>query len=103
MPSFTTKCWNTAAETLHLLTHHAYGDHQPDVANDFRHRARLPACLQEEEKESKPDDKDVRVDFTMDEVGDSWEEYAVFHHRFKEWMEVNGIDTSKNYSQKGTR
>ena len=45
-----------------------------------------------------PNDKNVRVDF-VDEVGDSWEEYVVFHHRFKQWMEVNGIDTSKNYSQ----
>ncbi|WP_242132853.1 adenosylcobalamin-dependent ribonucleoside-diphosphate reductase [Aestuariivivens marinum] len=45
-----------------------------------------------------PNDKDVRVDF-VDEVGDSWEEYVVFHHRFKQWMEVNGIDTAKNYSQ----
>ena len=46
-----------------------------------------------------PNDKDVRVDF-VDEVGDSWEEYVVFHHRFKEWMEVNGLDTNNNYSQK---
>jgi ribonucleoside-diphosphate reductase alpha chain len=46
-----------------------------------------------------PNDKDVRVDF-VDEVGDSWEEYVVFHHRFKEWMEVNGFDISKNYAQK---
>ncbi|WP_442588085.1 adenosylcobalamin-dependent ribonucleoside-diphosphate reductase [Pedobacter sp. AW31-3R] len=46
-----------------------------------------------------PGDKDVRVDF-VDEVGDSWEEYVVFHHRFKQWMEVNGFDTTKNYSQK---
>lgn len=46
-----------------------------------------------------PGDKDARVDF-VDEVGDSWEEYVVFHHRFKQWMEVNGIDTSINYSQK---
>lgn len=46
-----------------------------------------------------PNDKDVRVDF-VDEVGDSWEEYVVFHHRFKQWMEVNGFDISKNYSQK---
>ncbi|SEJ68170.1 ribonucleoside-diphosphate reductase class II [Dyadobacter sp. SG02] len=46
-----------------------------------------------------PNDKDVRVDF-VDEVGDSWEEYVVFHHRFKEWMEVNGFDTTKNYAQK---
>lgn len=45
-----------------------------------------------------PNDKGVRVDF-VDEVGDSWEEYIVFHHKFKQWMEVNGIDTTKNYSQ----
>lgn len=45
-----------------------------------------------------PNDKGVRVDF-VDEVGDSWEEYVVFHHRFKEWMRVNGIDTDKNYTQ----
>ncbi|GGD10783.1 adenosylcobalamin-dependent ribonucleoside-diphosphate reductase [Hyunsoonleella pacifica] len=45
-----------------------------------------------------PNDKDVRVDF-VDEVGDSWEEYVVSHHKFKQWMEVNGIDTSKNFSQ----
>lgn len=45
-----------------------------------------------------PNDKNVRVDF-VDEVGDSWEEYVVFHHKFKTWMEVNGLDTSKNYSQ----
>ncbi|WP_437439741.1 adenosylcobalamin-dependent ribonucleoside-diphosphate reductase [Flavivirga aquimarina] len=45
-----------------------------------------------------PGDKEARVDF-VDEVGDSWEEYVVFHHRFKQWMEVNGIDTSKNFSQ----
>lgn len=44
-----------------------------------------------------PNDKDVRVDF-VDEVGDSWEEYVVFHHRFKEWMKVNGHDIDKNYS-----
>lgn len=46
-----------------------------------------------------PNDKDVRVDF-VDEVGDSWEEYVVFHHRFKQWMEVNGYDLTKNYTQK---
>lgn len=45
-----------------------------------------------------PNDKNIRVDF-VDEVGDSWEEYVVFHHKFKQWMEVNGIDTSVNYSQ----
>ncbi|MNJ86073.1 Ribonucleoside-diphosphate reductase NrdZ [compost metagenome] len=45
-----------------------------------------------------PNDKNVRVDF-VDEVGDSWEEYLVFHHRFKQWMEVNGYDTTINYPQ----
>lgn len=45
-----------------------------------------------------PNDKDIRVDF-IDEVGDHWEEYTVFHHKFKTWMEVNGIDTRKSYSQ----
>jgi ribonucleoside-diphosphate reductase alpha chain len=46
-----------------------------------------------------PNDKDARIDF-VDEVGDSWEEYVVFHHRFKQWMEVNGHDLTKNYAQK---
>src|SRR5690606_27581106 len=45
-----------------------------------------------------PNDKDVRVDF-VDEVGDSWEEYVVFHHRFRDWMIINGHDTTKNYTQ----
>ncbi len=44
-----------------------------------------------------PNDKNVRVDF-VDEVGDSWEEYVVFHHKFKQWMEANNIDTTLNYS-----
>ncbi len=38
------------------------------------------------------------VDF-VDEVGDSWEEYVVFHHKFKQWMSVKDIDTEKNYTQ----
>ena len=44
-----------------------------------------------------PNDKDVRVDF-VDEVGDSWEEYIVFHHHFKTWMKANELDTEKNYT-----
>lgn len=46
-----------------------------------------------------PNDKEVRVDY-VDEIGDSWEEYVVFHHRFKEWMEANGFEIDKNYTQK---
>ena len=45
-----------------------------------------------------PNDTETRVDF-VDEVGDSWEEYTVFHHKFVTWMEANGHDTTKNYSQ----
>ncbi|MBO2544629.1 MULTISPECIES: adenosylcobalamin-dependent ribonucleoside-diphosphate reductase [Salegentibacter] len=45
-----------------------------------------------------PNDKDSRVDF-VDEVGDSWEEYVVFHHRFKEWMKVNGHEITDDYTQ----
>jgi len=44
-----------------------------------------------------PNDKDVVVDF-VDENGDSWEEYSVFHHKFVTWMEANGISTTKHFS-----
>lgn len=45
-----------------------------------------------------PNDTDVHVDF-VDEVGDSFEEYIVYHHKFLTWMEVNGIDARKRYTQ----
>lgn len=38
-----------------------------------------------------PNDKDVRVDF-IDEVGDHWEEYHVFHHKFADWLRTQGYD-----------
>jgi ribonucleoside-diphosphate reductase alpha chain len=38
-----------------------------------------------------PNDKDVTVTF-KDEVGDSWEEFYVFHHKFVEWLRINGYD-----------
>ena len=38
-----------------------------------------------------PNDKDVRVSF-KDEVGDSWEEYTVFHHKFVDWLRMNDYD-----------
>lgn len=44
-----------------------------------------------------PNDKDVRVDF-VDENGDSWEEYIVFHHKFVTWMEQKGYSTTKRYT-----
>ncbi len=44
-----------------------------------------------------PNDQNVRIDF-VDESGDSFEEFVVFHHKFAEWMRVNGYDTNKYYS-----
>lgn len=44
-----------------------------------------------------PNDTDVHVDF-VDENGDSWEEYIVFHHKFVTWMEANNYPTTKRYS-----
>ncbi len=38
-----------------------------------------------------PNDKNVRVDF-VDEVGDHWEEYNVFHHKFIDWLRANGYN-----------
>ena len=45
-----------------------------------------------------PNDKDVHIDF-VDEVGDSYEEYIVYHRKFLEWMNINGYDTTKRYTQ----
>jgi ribonucleoside-diphosphate reductase, adenosylcobalamin-dependent len=45
-----------------------------------------------------PNDTDVHVDF-VDEVGDSFEEYIVYHKKFMDWMNVNGFDTRKRYTQ----
>lgn len=44
-----------------------------------------------------PNDKNVKVAF-IDEVGDSWEEYPVFHHKFVDWMVAKGINPAKKYS-----
>ncbi len=41
-----------------------------------------------------PNDSGATVSF-VDEVGDSWEEYVVFHHRFKDWLKANGYDLEK--------
>src|SRR5690554_1030156 len=55
--------------------------------------------LDKRRRKVNANDQNVRVDF-VDEVRDSWEEYVVFHHRFKQWMDVNGIDSSQNFTQK---
>ena len=45
-----------------------------------------------------PNDPEVHIDF-VDETGDAFEEYIVYHHKFLTWMQVNGYDTTKRYTQ----
>jgi ribonucleoside-diphosphate reductase alpha chain len=47
-----------------------------------------------------PQEKNVRVDF-VDEVGDSWQEYPVFHHKFEVYLKAKGLDIGevKNYTK----
>ena len=45
-----------------------------------------------------PNDAEARVDF-VDETGDAFEEYVVFHHKFVTWMQANGYSVTKKYTQ----
>lgn len=45
-----------------------------------------------------PNDPEVRIDF-VDESGEAFEEYIVYHHHFLTWMRANGIDTERRYTQ----
>lgn len=45
-----------------------------------------------------PSDKDVHVDY-VDESGDSFEEYIVYHPKFITWMQKNGYDVRHDYTQ----
>lgn len=45
-----------------------------------------------------PNDEEAHVDY-VDETGDSFEEYIVYHHKFLVWMKVNGYDTTRRYTQ----
>ena len=49
------------------------------------------SCLFTNAEEKNPNDTNVHVDF-VDETGDAFEEYIVFHHKFVTWMEANGYD-----------
>jgi ribonucleoside-diphosphate reductase alpha chain len=46
-----------------------------------------------------PNDNSVKVSF-VDDVGDAWEEYNVFHHNFAAWLVTHGYnpDEVKNYN-----
>ena len=41
-----------------------------------------------------PSDKDVNITY-VDDMGESWEEFNVYHHKFVEWLEISGFDTSR--------
>ncbi|MBD5274829.1 MAG: adenosylcobalamin-dependent ribonucleoside-diphosphate reductase [Bacteroides sp.] len=45
-----------------------------------------------------PGDENVHVDF-VDEVGEAYEEYLVYHPKFIEWMRINGMEPKKNMTQ----
>lgn len=45
-----------------------------------------------------PGDPDVRVDY-VDETGDAFEEYVVYHPKFIDWMKTQGIEVKDNYTQ----
>ena len=45
-----------------------------------------------------PSDKDVHVDL-VDENGDSFEEFIVYHHKLVTWMNVNNIPVRRDYTQ----
>ena len=42
-----------------------------------------------------PQDGDVRIDF-VDDLGDKWQEYTVYHHKFKEWLDAQGVFSKDN-------
>jgi len=41
-----------------------------------------------------PNDKNAVVS-SVDEVGDTWEEYNVFHPKFEVWLDINGYDVAE--------
>ncbi len=52
------------------------------------------AVFYKRRRKVNPNDLDVKVSF-KDEVGDSWEEFIVFHHKFVDWLKLNGYDTDE--------
>lgn len=58
------------------------------------------SLLYKRRKKINPDDgTNTRVDF-VDQKGDKWQEFFVFHHQFKEWMDINGYKIDE--SEKGS-
>lgn len=45
-----------------------------------------------------PGDPDVRIDY-VDDTGDAFEEYVVYHPKFIDWMKANGIEVKDRFTQ----
>ena len=56
-------------------------------------------CVYTRKRKVNPNDKNVTID-EVDAQGDSWEKFTVFHHKFVDWMVVNGYDVTKRYNEK---
>lgn len=56
--------------------------------------------VHERKRKVNPNDQNVTIAF-VDDVGDNWEKYLVFHSGFEKWLEVNGhnVDEVKNLSK----
>lgn len=54
-------------------------------------------AVYDRKRKVNPNDTNVRIDY-VDPEGNSWEQYRVFHHKFVDWMMVNGYDTTHIYS-----
>jgi ribonucleoside-diphosphate reductase alpha chain len=65
--------------TTSLMTQTTYGI-EPIFSTFYKRRRKV-----------NPNDLDVTVSF-KDEVGDCWEEYNVFHHKFVDWLKLNNYD-----------
>ena len=85
--------WSKRAPQYRDADHRSDRNDEPDVADHFGYRTGVRPVYMRRRKVN-PSDKDVKVTF-VDEVGDSWEEYNVFHHKFLVWLEANGYDVAK--------
>ncbi|MGN0206958.1 MAG: adenosylcobalamin-dependent ribonucleoside-diphosphate reductase, partial [Muribaculaceae bacterium] len=45
-----------------------------------------------------PNDPEAHIDY-VDDTGDAFEEYIVYHHKFITWMETQGIPVKSDYTQ----
>lgn len=54
--------------------------------------------LYKRRRKINPNDPAAKIDY-VDETGDAFEEYIVYHHKFVTWMETNGIPVRTDYSQ----